>query len=110
MALKIISMNVVGSCTYKEATITDGKCELCRYDILGPAPDDIKDGNYVSSIIFGKCKHCFHSKCFSKTQKITCPIDKTPWVMEKEIKPHSECAVSISIPKTQPIKTDVKVI
>lgn len=101
MAVKVLAMNVVCEWIYPETSITNGLCDLCRHDIMGPNPDDIKNGNYTSSIIFGECKHCYHSTCFSKLPKptISCPIDKTPWRTIKEINPLNECAVNVAIPR-----------
>lgn len=110
ITIDITSMNIVGNWTYPEATITKGLCELCRCDILGPSPENINVSNYTPTLVFGKCKHCFHKECFDRTSKISCPIDKTPWVVEKEIKPHTECAVTVSIPKAKKTMSDVKVV
>jgi hypothetical protein len=99
MELKLESINVYSVWSYPEANVTNNICELCREPILGPSPENIKSGDYICSIVVGKCKHCFHTECFNKTIKASCPIDKTPWLLESKIVSNKESARVIKLPK-----------
>ena len=107
MSAKIISMNVVGDWTYPEVSSTKDICELCDLDILGPSRDNLAAGILASTIIFGKCGHCFHSECFQKIHDGLCPKDKTQWETKKEISPESEYSFVLSILKEHKKKSAI---
>lgn len=67
---------------------TDTMCAICRKHLMAPTQDDLSKGVLTCKISRGKCKHTFHSDCINKLAKAgnaSCPIDYTPWNLEKEL-------------------------
>lgn len=76
-----------GYYTIKNGGLTNDKCNICRQFLTAPSLEDMQKGLLNVQIVIGKCEHCFHKSCFEAYQRkgnSSCPIDTTPWNIEKE--------------------------
>ena len=80
--INIKSMDLKFSWSYPATDSSDGKCTLCKKDIMSVTFEDINKGQLRSRIVSGTCGHSYHQQCmdnFIKTNDSVCPIDGTPW-------------------------------
>lgn len=84
--INITKLNIMCDWVYKGTDITNYQCKICRKNLMSHPPDDVNMSQLIPKISFGKCGHSFHTYCISKTLKnnSSCPIDQTPWNLEKE--------------------------
>jgi hypothetical protein len=85
--IMIKELNFKGSYTLKNGNVTNDKCTLCRSSLSGPSPEDLQKGSFNDTVVIGKCEHCYHKLCieaFLRKGNSSCPIDSTPWNVEKE--------------------------
>lgn len=84
--IEIKELNIQGCYTLKHGGLTNDKCTLCRQLLTSPSFEDMQNGLLNVQILIGKCEHCFHKSCFEAYQSkgnSSCPIDTTPWNVEK---------------------------
>ena len=85
VTITINQINIFATMNYKDV---DPICSLCRKHLMAPTQDDLSKGVIACKISLGKCKHAFHSDCINtlaKNGNTSCPIDYTPWNLEKEL-------------------------
>lgn len=86
--IEILDINLHMSYNLDYTHVTEHMCKICKRNINAPSLDDVQTGNINSGVSLGKCGHSFHTSCIDKYVKsgnISCPIDMTPWNLNKEL-------------------------
>jgi hypothetical protein len=66
----------------------DSKCTICQSPLIIPSVEELNKGKLKSNVLLGKCGHAFHADCINtwiQKGSVTCPIDRTPWALSKEL-------------------------
>lgn len=88
VGIEILSMEIKGVWNYKVLEDTDGKCSICRNDLMLPTENNIKKELIKPQISVGDCGHIYHTFCIDEYTKKTahiCPVDRTKWVSKTQI-------------------------
>lgn len=86
--IEIISLDLHMIHNLEHTHVTEHMCKICKRHIEAPTLEDIQTGNINSKVSLGKCGHSFHTACidkYMKTGNMSCPIDMTPWNLNKEL-------------------------
>ena len=84
----------------------DSKCAICQNPLIIPSVEELNKGKLKCNVLLGKCNHAFHAECINtwiQKGSVTCPIDRTPWALSKELDSRQD-----SWKKLPPTNTNIK--